>query len=115
MIVEDEKDLCLLLDRLLKKQYQSILQTHTLADARQKIHQFVPHILLLDYNLPDGKGTDIIETLKGEIPFLKVVMMSAKNSSHDVKRAYSKGADYFLPKPFSPETLFATLTSISGS
>ncbi len=64
MIVEDEKDLCFLLERMLKKENLFTSSVNTLTEAKYKLNKIKPTILFLDSHLPDGSGSDFIGHVK---------------------------------------------------
>lgn len=101
LIVDDEMDICYFLSRNLEKRNLATNIVHTLADAEKKLREEKPSILLLDNHLPDGFGINFIAKVKDLYPELSVVMITAHDSIHDRSKAYSNGADFFLPKPFT--------------
>lgn len=105
MIVEDEKDLCFLLAYILKKQNFFPSCVNSITEARGAIRRINPTILFLDNNLPDGSGSDFISQVKKICPLTKIIMITAHDSPRDVKKAFRKGADYFISKPFNTETI----------
>ncbi len=113
MIVEDEKDLCFLLQLILKKQNLNTLCVNTLMEAKYVIKKIKPHILFLDNNLPDGKGVDFIIDIKKLCPSTTVIMITAHDSPLEVERAFNEGADYFISKPFNTATIVNMLNNIS--
>ncbi|MEO6637103.1 MAG: response regulator [Ginsengibacter sp.] len=115
MIVEDEKDLCLMLSYILKKQNLLPCCVNTLRDATMQIKRIKPEILFLDNHLPDGLGSDYIQQLKKICPRAKVIMMTAHDSPKDINKAFTTGADYFISKPFNKETIHRMLSRIGLS
>ena len=74
-------------------------------------------IVLLDILMPRKEGLETLIELKQRFPGLKVIVMSASGSrkGHDFLKVAAKfGADGILPKPFSPEELFARLAAPIG-
>jgi DNA-binding response OmpR family regulator len=61
-------------------------------------------LVILDLMLPGSYGMDILKALRGrsEVP---VLVLSARNDSHDKVRALQLGADDYLTKPFWPQEL----------
>lgn len=114
MVVDDERDLCLLLFEYLRKQSLSVTLANSLQEAVKKIFLVNPAILFLDNNLPDGYGVDFIQTVKKRLPFLKIVMISARHSPEEVQLAHEKGADFFIAKPFSLNSISKTLHIIQN-
>lgn len=68
MIVEDEEDLCFLLERILRKENLETACVNTLSQAKKTISTFKPGILFVDNNLPDGFGMDFIDHVKSLYP-----------------------------------------------
>lgn len=101
MIVEDEKDLCFLLELILKHQNLSTKCANSLSEARATLPNVNPNVLFLDNHLPDGSGIEFIHHIKEVYPSTKVVMITAYDTSDDVEKAFEKGADYFISKPFT--------------
>ncbi|MCF2444604.1 response regulator [Dyadobacter sp. CY345] len=106
VIIEDEKDLGILMRNFLVKQLNVktpdiVKIATTLAEGKAYINQLNPEWVFIDNNLPDGKGINEIEDIKksGNEYHRKVVMMSAMTNLRE--EALKKGADYFLDKPIS--------------
>lgn len=105
MIIEDEKDLCFLLARIVKKQNFLPSCVYSITEAKHAIKKINPAILFLDNNLPDGSGSDFISQVKKICPLTKIIMITAHDSPRDVTKAFTKGADYFISKPFNATTI----------
>ncbi len=106
VIIEDEKDLGILMRNFLVKQLNvkapdTVKIATTLHEGIVFINQLNPEWVFLDNNLPDGKGINEIEQIKnsGKLYNRKVVMMSAMTNLRE--EALRNGADYFLDKPIS--------------
>ena len=115
MIVEDEKDLCLMLSYILKKQNFFPSCVNSLKEAVHQIKKFKPEILFLDNHLPDGSGSDFIGQLKKLCPLTKIIMMTAHDSPKEINKAFTKGADYFTINPFNSATIQNMLNNIKFS
>jgi len=106
VIIEDEKDLGILMRNFLIKQLnvktpETVKIATTLTEGKLYIDQLNPEWVFIDNNLPDGKGINEIENIKttSRIYNTKIVMMSAMTNLRE--EALRKGADYFLDKPIS--------------
>jgi DNA-binding NtrC family response regulator len=105
LIVEDEGDMCLLLNIILSGKNLELDHVKTIQGATEYLQQEQPSVIILDNKLPDGFGIDYIPTLKKTYPTLKVIMISGYDgAAKDV--ALENGADAFLEKPFKKEQLF---------
>ena len=108
LIVEDEGDMCLLINILLSGKGIELDHVSTLAAAKDYLKETAPTVVILDNRLPDGLGLDFIPLIKKEHPAIKVIMISGfDKAAEDV--ALENGADTYLTKPFTKEQLFAAV------
>jgi DNA-binding response OmpR family regulator len=111
LIVEDEGDMCLLLNILLAGKDFQLDHVKSLSSAISYLASDRPSIVILDNKLPDGFGIDYITEIKKKYPNLKVIMMSGLGeSAKDV--AINNGADIFLGKPFTRDELFESIKKL---
>lgn len=111
LIVEDEGDMCLLLNIILNGKEMELDHVKTIAAARTYLEQSKPDVVLLDNKLPDGFGVDFISFIKQHYPSVKVIMISGYDPSvGDV--ALENGADTFLEKPFSRDKLYQSIKNL---
>ena len=71
-------------------------------------------IILLDLMLPGLKGMDFLKIIRSKenTANIPVIIISAKNTEHDIISGLNTGADDYLPKPFSMEMLTAKVNTI---
>ena len=99
LVVEDEGEICLLLDLILSERKFDLDYVNNLLDANDYLEKNKPSLIILDNKLPDGFGVDFITYVKNKYPGIKIIMISGFSTARDV--AMNNGADYFLEKPFS--------------
>lgn len=111
LIVEDEADMCLLLNIILNGKDIQLDHVKSLAAAEAYLQEEQPSVVLLDNKLPDGFGVDFISFLKQRYPAVKIVMISGYNGAvKDV--ALEMGADTFIEKPFTREQLSESVKTL---
>jgi two-component system, OmpR family, response regulator len=111
LIIEDEGDLCLLLNLLLDGEGMEVDHVQSLAKAEEYLLQEKPSLVLLDNRLPDGFGIDFIGFIKKEAPDTKVIMISGVDAAaQDV--ALENGADKFIKKPFTKAQLHESVVQL---
>ncbi len=111
LIVEDEGDMCLILNILLDGKELELDHVKTLAGAEAYLKEGKPDVVLLDNKLPDGFGVDFIKVIKKNHPSIKVIMISGFGASaSDV--ALENGADIFLQKPFTRDQLYQSIKNV---
>ncbi len=71
----------------------------------------LPDVLLLDVNLPEVSGVDLLEFIRGrpEWKHLPILMLSTEATVEKVDRAFSLGADGFIIKPVTIDDLEASI------
>lgn len=82
------------------------------ADALDKIGIFDYDCVLLDINLQDGSGLNILKEMKANNKMDGVLIISARNSISDKVAGLTLGADDYLPKPFHLSELSARVGAI---
>jgi len=111
LIVEDEGEMCLLLNILLDAKEMELDHVKYLSNAVEYLEKENPSVVLLDNKLPDGFGVDFISYIKKNYPGIKVIMISGFDSSaRDV--AMENGADDYIEKPFTRNQLFDSITRL---
>ena len=107
-IIEDEGDMCLLLNIMLQEKAIELDHAKTIAAAQEYLKKEEPSVIILDNKLPDGLGIDFIGYIKKNYPSIKVVMISGYTpEAKDV--ALENGADLFLQKPFTRNELYSSI------
>jgi two-component system, OmpR family, response regulator len=104
LIIEDEGDMCLILDLILHGKDTTVDHVRTLAAAEAYLLAEQPALIVLDNRLPDGFGLDFIGFLKSTYPAARILMISGVDAAA-ADLAIESGADAFLSKPFSKAQL----------
>src|SRR5579863_9951815 len=102
LIVDDEKDLRILLDFNLRQAGFRTLQAATGEEALQQVARHEPDMILLDLNLPDLSGTEVARRIKAnpETREIPIVMLTARGGEADRIAGFELGAEDYVPKPF---------------
>lgn len=103
LVVEDQGEMCLILDLILSERKLESDYVNNLVDADEYLQKNKPSVIILDNKLPDGYGVDFITYAKKKYPGTKIIMISGFSTARDV--AIENGADAFLEKPFSLENV----------
>lgn len=101
LIIDDEPDICQLLQLSLSKHGYKVKYVHGLKEGMQFLSRQQPDVLFLDIHLPDGSGLDALPGIKTQYPNLPVITISAYDNGMEKQRALTAGAARFLPKPFN--------------
>lgn len=88
-----------------------IISAENGADGINKVEDDSPDIVILDINLPDMSGFDVLEHIRqfSEVP---VIILSARDQEIDKVRGLEIGADDYIVKPFSPSELLVRCQAV---
>src|SRR5216684_6746850 len=112
LIVEDEKALCDSIVSYLKQESFICDTAEGYASAIEKTDLYDYDCILLDINLQDGNGLELLKELKTNRKADGVLIISARNSLEDKVTGLQLGADDYLSKPFHLSELSARVTAI---
>ena len=111
LIIEDESDMCLLLNIMLNGKEVELDHVKNISSAKEYLQKENPAVVILDNKLPDGFGVDFISFIKKNYPSIKIIMISGYDASaEDV--ALDNGADIFLQKPFTRDQLYKSMMGL---
>ncbi len=111
LIIDDDRELCALLQEYLQSQGLSCRAIHDGADAVRHLREHHYSVLVLDIMLPGMQGLDVLRKLR-EFDNTPVLMLTARGEDTDRIVGLEMGADDYLPKPCNPRELAARLRAI---
>jgi DNA-binding response OmpR family regulator len=100
LLLDDNKDLLLIVQIILKAQGYDVVQSCCVEEATQKIRIHHPSLILMDVFIKEQDGREFCSQLKHDDTTgnIKVIMMSGIESDNNL--LYQIGADDFIQKPF---------------
>lgn len=77
----------------------------SMEEAEAILRHSAPDIVVVDYDLPDGTGIDLIALLRQNLQHRStpILLLTGEIDAHELERAVMMGIYAFLAKPFSPE------------
>lgn len=115
LIVEDEPLLRTLLRTTLSSELFEVWEASNGAAALAAVSGEEPSLVLLDWQLPDLPGSELLSELRARFPRLPVIVVTAAREPDQRRLAEGLGADVFLTKPFSPLELLSAIESLLTS
>ncbi len=107
-LLEDDTLIAELLSRILSLQDHDVHVFDRTSRFTNMLRHDTFDLLLLDWNLPDGDGLDVLrwcrETLGTTLP---IVMLTGRDDEADIVAALEAGVDDYITKPFSPAIVAA--------
>lgn len=108
LVVDDELSIRRFLRISLETNNYRVHEAATGAEALAKAAQTRPEVIILDMNLPDMEGVEVLRRLR-EWTSAPVIILSVRDADRDKVAALDAGADDYLTKPFSTDELLARL------
>lgn len=106
LIVDDESSLRTALFRMLDRKGLSVVTANKIEEAKLLCQGDQPlDLALVDLNLPDGDGIDLMIHLKTIHPDCQVIILTGHGTVESAVRATQKGAFHFITKPFNMDEL----------
>jgi DNA-binding response OmpR family regulator len=109
LIVEDDPILQVSLSKMLKREGHEILAARSMTEARQRLEDDLPTMILLDLGLPDGSGMQILEQLQDWQERPLVIVTTGDDSLNVAIEALRLGAFDYITKPINFELLIAAI------
>lgn len=94
----------------LQSPYLRISLYRTLAQAGEALEQGGFDLLILDVNLPDGSGLDLLRRVRRSSP-VPIILLTANDMEMDIVTGLESGADDYITKPFSLAVLRARVNA----
>ena len=114
LLVEDEAALATMLRYNLEKQGFRVEEAGDGQEALTRIAEDTPDIVLLDWMLPVMSGIEVCRQIRRHprTRGLPIIMVTARTEDQDAVRGLNTGADDYITKPFSIDTLLARMRAL---
>ena len=114
LVVEDQKVTADLIVEVLKAEGFDAQTADTLAKARARLKKNPPELMILDRNLPDGDGVELLAEIRVDekLSTLPVIILTAQKDVADKIAGLRTGADDYVAKPFNVEELVARVEAL---
>ena len=111
LAVEDDERIRSAVKLALEDEGWSVDEAESGEEAIEMFQRSAPDVVLIDIMLPGIDGFELCRTLRrtSDVP---VVMVTARNDTHDVVAGLEAGADDYLTKPFAPKELSARIRAL---
>ena len=109
LVVDDDEGTCKILSLVFERQGYEIETAGTGREAIIKAQERFFNLALLDINLPDVEGVELLATLKEMHPDTAVIMITAYASLETAVQALNEGASAYITKPLNVAEVLATV------
>jgi DNA-binding response OmpR family regulator len=118
VLIEDDIDDVELLQDALNSHHVAysmmVLKDGSAAAGFCETAEFLPDIIIMDFNLPKVHGREVISLIRSKSKFsnVPILILSTSSSKEDIAYAYKAGADKYLIKPATIESIDETVRTI---
>jgi DNA-binding response OmpR family regulator len=114
LIVDDEPNIVLSLEFLMKQAGFSVRTASDGQAALDAMAEHRPDLLLLDVMMPHKNGFEVCQTIRRNPDWsgVKIIMLSAKGREIDQEKGLAMGADDYITKPFSTREVVARVQAL---
>src|SRR4029077_18019384 len=103
VIVDDERPILLTLEALLGRHGYQTETASTAAAGLRALKNKAAALVLLDLQLPDAEGLQMLAEIKGNYPETQVIILTAHDTLNNAIESIKRGAYHFISKPYAPE------------
>jgi len=115
LLVDDASFMRMMIkDALTKNGYSDIYEAADGVEAVAKYTEIHPDLVIMDITMPNMDGLGALKAIKQLDPTANVVMCSAMGQEAMVIEAIKSGAKDFIVKPFKPDRILKTVTTVLG-
>jgi adenylate cyclase len=114
LVVDDVPDNVDILQMRLESQSYEVVTAGDGVEALEKIRALLPDLVLLDIMMPKMDGIETVKRLKADpsLPFIPVILVTAKADASDVIAGLESGGDDYLTKPVDHAALSARVRAM---
>lgn len=112
LIIEDDLEICRTIEDWLTGQLHTVETAHTGGDGLDRAGFYDFDLIILDLNLPDMDGINILKELRAKGLKIPILILSGRKEIEDKELGLDVGADDYLIKPFHVKELSARLRAL---
>lgn len=109
LIIDDEKDLCLVLSRFLSKHGYEVMEANKGKKALELVQENMPDLILCDFMLDDMDGTTVLKAIKEINPTIPVIIITGFSNIKTAVEVMRLGAVDYIIKPLIPDEILITI------
>ncbi len=109
---EDDPGIAGMVEAYLERKDMKVSVYGTLAELKQALTRRLPAMVLLDWNMPDGRGDGLCQWIRRTWKELPVIFLTVRGDSADIVSGFESGADDYVVKPFALEVLHSRVQAL---
>ncbi len=112
LYAEDDANIAAVVKEYLEQRNFKVVVYNTISEVRQALEIHVPSIILLDWNMPDGRGDSLCQWIRSRWKELPIIFLTVRGDSRDVVSGFQNGADDYVVKPFELSVLYSRIQAV---
>lgn len=109
---EDDAHIAGVVKQYLEQKNFKVVIYHTISAVRSALEIHVPTVILLDWNMPDGRGDSLCQWIRGRWKELPIIFLTVRDDSRDIVSGFQNGADDYVVKPFELSVLYSRIQAV---
>jgi len=109
LIIDDDRDMCLLLKRFLTRHGYEVLEAYNGKKALEILENTEPSLVMCDFRLEDMEGNVLLGKIKDRYPHLPVIIITGYSDIKIAVEVMKMGAYDYITKPLFPDEILVTI------
>src|SRR6476661_7009931 len=109
LIIDDDRDMCLLLKRFLTRHGYEVLEAYNGKKALEILETTEPSLVMCDFRLEDMEGNVLLGKIKERYPHLPVIIITGYSDIKIAVGVMKMGAYDYITKPLFPDEILVTI------
>src|ERR671912_286749 len=109
LIIDDDRDMCLLLKRFLTRHGFEVLESYSGKKALELLETVEPDLVMCDFRLEDMEGNVLLGKIKEKFPHLPVIIITGYSDIKIAVEVMKMGAYDYITKPLFPDEILVTI------
>ncbi len=110
--VEDDKNIAESVKEYLEQNDCKVTIFFTITEIMQVLRCQRPDIVLMDWNMPDGQGSELCQWIRERWVELPIIFLTVRSEVSDIVTGFQNGADDYVVKPFELEVLHSRIQAL---
>jgi len=110
--IEDDENIAQIVKQYLQERSFVVSVFSTIAEAKEALIKHLPRLVIIDWNMPDGKGDMLCRWIRHKWIELPVIFLTVRDDTYDIVAGFNCGADDYVVKPFKLEILLSRIHAL---
>ena len=109
LVIDDDRDICLLLNRFLTRRGYEVIEMYTGKKALVWLDSNQPNLVMCDYRLGDMDAMEMLTSIKNKYPEVPVIIITGYSDMRTAVKVMKMGAYDYITKPLLPDEIIHTI------